>query len=276
MTRPEPELRFAHLKLSTGPTLRCAEAGDPTGLPVLCLHGYSDHWRSFAPILPHLPASFRVIAPDQRGHGGSERPDAGYDPATLAADAAALLDELGVARAVVVGHSMGSLVAQRLAVEHPARVARLMLVAGAASLRENPALAEFTAVVRGLPNPVPRPFVANFQADSTARPVSEELITALVDEGCRMPAPVWRAIAAGLEAFDGRADLARIAAPVRIVWGDRDAFFGRADQDALRAGLPHAELSIYTGTGHAPHWEESERFARELAAFAAPAGALRS
>jgi pimeloyl-ACP methyl ester carboxylesterase len=269
MDRPEPELRFAHVKLSTGPALRCAEAGDPSGAPLLFLHGYSDHWRSVAPILPHLPRSWRVLAPDQRGHGRSERPAGGYDPSTLAADAAALLDELGVGRALVVGHSMGTLVAQRLAVEHPARVERLVLVAGGASLRENPALHEFTALVRALQDPVPRDFVARFQADCMARPVPADFVAALVDEGCRMPVRVWRAVADALERFDGRADLARIAAPTRLVWGDRDAFFGRGDQDALLAGIAGATLSVYTGTGHAPQWEEPERFARELVAFAA-------
>lgn len=276
MNRPDPEVRFAHVKLSTGPTLRCAEAGDPTGAPILFLHGYSDHWRSIALALPHLPASFRVIAPDQRGHGHSERPPGGYDPSTLAADAAALLDELGIERAVVVGHSMGSLVAQRLAVEHPARVQRLMLVAGGASLRENPALAGFAALVRTLPDPVPRAVVAQFQADCMARPVPDGFVAALVDEGCRMPAHVWRAVADALEVFDGRAELARIAVPTRLVWGDRDAFFGRADQEALLAGIPGAALSVYTGTGHAPHWEEPLRFARELVRFAAAGRGLPS
>jgi pimeloyl-ACP methyl ester carboxylesterase len=276
MTRPQPEVRFARVKIATGPTLRCAEAGSPSGVPILFLHGYSDHWRSIEPILPHLPPSFRVIAPDQRGHGRSERPRTGYDPATLAADAAALLDELGVARAIVVGHSLGCLVAQRLAVAHPARVARLMLVSGAASLVGNPTLAAFTAGVRALPDPVPRAFVERFQADSMLRPAPAAFVAAIVEEGCRMPARVWRAVADALEAFDGRADLPRVAAPTRIVWGDRDAFFGRADQEALRAGVPGATLTVYTGTGHAPHWEEPERFARELVAFAAGGPGLPS
>ena len=273
MTGFHDDVRFQELKLPGGPALRCAERGPADGTPVLFLHGYSDHWLSAAPILPFLPPAWRLIAPDQRGHGRSERPEGGYEIATLAADAAALLDALGVERASVVGHSMGSLVAQRLAAAHPERVARLVLVGGGASLVESAVLQAFVAEVRALPDPVPRAFVDAFQADSTVRPVSAALVEALVDEGCRMPARVWRAIADGLASFDGRPDLPRIAAPTLLVWGDGDAFFSRADQEQLLAGLPSARLLTCTGTGHAPHWEEPERFARDLAAFLSAPGA---
>lgn len=275
MTPLDADVRLRSVKLPSGPTLRCAESGAADGEPVLFLHGYSDHWRSVAPILPFLPPSLRVVAPDQRGHGGSERPDGSYELSLLTADAVALMDALGIARATVVGHSMGSLVAQRLAVGHPERIDRLVLVAGAASLVENAALREFTNVVRTLPDPIPRSFVEQFQADATGRPIPAAFEDALVTEGCRMPARVWKAIASALARFDGRADLPRIAAPTRIVWGDLDAFFGRADQDELLAGIPHAVLSVYAGTGHAPHWEEPERFAEELASFLAVEGTAR-
>jgi pimeloyl-ACP methyl ester carboxylesterase len=66
-----------------------------------------------------------------------------------------------------------------------------------------------------------------------------------------------------------RAELGRIRCPVLLVWGDRDAVFGRAEQEALRDGIPGASLLVYEGTGHTPHWEEPERFARDLAAFVA-------
>jgi pimeloyl-ACP methyl ester carboxylesterase len=269
MTRSATDIRLRFVRLPSGPTLRCAEAGAVDGEPVLFLHGYSDHWRSATPFLAFLPPSLRVIAPDQRGHGGSDRSASRYDVAALAADAAALLDALGIERATVVGHSMGSLAAQRLAVEHPERVTRLMLVGSGASLVENAALREFTAGVRALADPVPRSFVEQFQADSTHRPIPAEFVDAIVTEGCRMPARVWKEIASALERFDGRADLPRITAPTRIVWGDRDAFFGRADQEQLLAGIPDAALRVYAETGHAPNWEEPERFANELAAFVA-------
>jgi pimeloyl-ACP methyl ester carboxylesterase len=265
MNAVRPVLRFTHRKLHTGPTLYCAEAGGG-GEPLLYLHGYSDCWLSASPFLPHLPRTWRVLAPDQRGHGSSERPEGGYEIASLAADAAALLDDAGVARATVVGHSMGSLVAQRLALDHPARVSRLVLV-GAGPRAAGPAVREVVEAVEGFGDEVPRDFVEAFQAGTAARPLPPAFLEAIVAESRRMPARVWRALVTEILAFDTRDELAKIGVPTRIVWGDADAFFGREHQDALLAGIPGSTLSVYEGSGHCPHWEEPERFARELTAF---------
>lgn len=268
------DVRLAHWKLPGGPTLRCAERGAGARETLLFLHGYSDCWLSAAPILPRLPADWRVLAPDQRGHGHSERPAAGYDMATLADDAAALLEAAGVTRATLVGHSMGSLVAQRLALDHPERVERLVLVGGT-PCPAGPTVRELADQLRGFGEEVPRAFVAAFQKSTSLRPLSPAFLEAIVAEGCRMPARVWRALMEGIAAFDSRSELSRIGAPTRIVWGDADPCFGRADQDALRTGIPGAELSIYEGTGHNPHWEEPARFARELVDFVAKTPRLR-
>jgi pimeloyl-ACP methyl ester carboxylesterase len=63
------DLRFADVSLSTGVHLRYAERGAAAGEPVVFLHGFSDSWFSFSPILPLLPPALRCFAPDQRGHG---------------------------------------------------------------------------------------------------------------------------------------------------------------------------------------------------------------
>jgi pimeloyl-ACP methyl ester carboxylesterase len=84
--------------LSTGVRLPYVDAGDPDGIPVLLLHGWTDSWRSFETVLGHVPADIRAIAVTQRGHGNADRPQDGYAPRDLAADAAALLDALGLSR----------------------------------------------------------------------------------------------------------------------------------------------------------------------------------
>src|SRR3712207_1718349 len=128
--------------LPSGIGLPYAEQGDPSGIPVLLLHGISDPWRSFEPVLPHLPGSIHAIAPSQRGHGDADRPATGYQPRQLAADMAALMDALGLGAAVVVGHSMGGTVAQRLAIDHPRRVLGLVLVGAVTTWRDHPDLVE--------------------------------------------------------------------------------------------------------------------------------------
>ncbi|MCG8349300.1 MAG: hypothetical protein MI924_16150, partial [Chloroflexales bacterium] len=74
-------------ELSNGVKLPYVEHGDPTGLPMLLLHGVADSWRSFERVLPHLPQSMHAIALTQRGHGDADRPAAGYRTRDFAADA---------------------------------------------------------------------------------------------------------------------------------------------------------------------------------------------
>lgn len=107
-------VRFAHVRLRTGVRLHYAEQGDPRGEPLILLHGLGDSWYSFSGILPKLPTSLRVFAIDQRGHGDSDRPASGYTLADLSDDAVAFMDAMGIPRATVIGHSMGSFVAQRV------------------------------------------------------------------------------------------------------------------------------------------------------------------
>ena len=65
-------------ELRGGLRIPYVEHGDRTGTPVLMLHGYTDSWRSFEPLLRHLPPGLRAIAPSQRGHGDAGRPAVGY------------------------------------------------------------------------------------------------------------------------------------------------------------------------------------------------------
>lgn len=261
------EARLEEMKLAGGPTLHCLRAGGG-GERVLLLHGYGDSGHAWSTVLPHLPGEWEVAAPDQRGHGGSERPATGYSVAALASDAANLLDALGWERATVVGHSMGGFVAQLLAADRPERVARLVLV-GTTPRCAGPAVDALMAEIAALSDEGLRDFVGAFQAATVARPLPSAFFAALVEQSCRVPVRVWRALAPELAAFDARAALPRIAAPAHVVWGDADAFFGRADQEGLLAALPHATFTVYRGAGHSPHWEDPERFARELAAFVA-------
>lgn len=119
---------------------------------MLFLHGYTDSWFSFSPTLERLPAGIRAIVPTQRGHGDSEKPGCCYQPADFAADVVALLDELGIERATIVGHSYGSFVAQRLAIDHAERVNALVLI-GSGTTGATPAVVEFNDVVSVILSP---------------------------------------------------------------------------------------------------------------------------
>lgn len=100
-----------------------------TGPPILLLHGLASQRRFWNLVVPEL-AGRPVLALDQRGHGDSDKPDGGYDLATVARDAGTALDALGWSRAVVVGHSWGAAVATTLAAEHPERVLAVVAIDG--------------------------------------------------------------------------------------------------------------------------------------------------
>ena len=120
--RPVVQQEWQGLKkkvtLPNGVALAYVELGDPEGPPLLLLHGYTDSSRSWSLLATHL-GRFRLIIPDQRGHGSSDAPICCYGTVQMADDARLLLDALHIDRAAVAGHSMGSMVAMALAADHP-------------------------------------------------------------------------------------------------------------------------------------------------------------
>ena len=100
------------------------------GPPIVALHGLasSAHWYDI--VAPLLCGRYRIVAPDQRGHGQTTQAPAGYDWATLSADVTGLMDHLGLEQASVLGHSWGGHVASDLAARYPERITRLVMIEG--------------------------------------------------------------------------------------------------------------------------------------------------
>ena len=125
--------------VSSSPAERWADVGDlriryldwgGDGPPIMALHGLasSGHWYDW--IAELFSKEFRIIAPDQRGHGKTTQATHGYDWPTLSLDIAGLMDLLGIQRAAIMGHSWGGHVASAVAANQPERVSRLILIDG--------------------------------------------------------------------------------------------------------------------------------------------------
>ena len=262
------ERRASTVTIGSGPTLSYAERGDPSGPALVLLPGPTDSWRSYEPVLARMPPSVRAIAVSQRGHGDSTKPATGYRVEDFAGDVVPLLDALGIERAVLAGHSGSCLVARRVAIDAPERVAGLVLEASPTTLHGDPRLEEFvTSNVSGLEDPIDRGFARSFVVDTSSGEVAPEVLDELVGELCKVPARVWRETFARLLRYDDTADLGRITAPALLIWGDADGLVGRAMQEELARRLPSAELVVYRGTGHTPRWEDPQRFVDDVAAF---------
>ena len=231
--------------LPTGVTLPFVEQGDPTGVPVVLLHGITDSWRSFEPVLPYLPGSIHAFALTLRGHGDASRPAAGYRPRDFAADVAAFLDSQGLEAAVIAGHSMGSTVALQFALDYPERTSGLVPMGAFVRFRTNPVITEFwETVVSGLADPVDRSIAREFQESTLAGPISPTFLETAIAESLKVPARVWRDGFAGLLEDEHVARLDNIAAPTLLIWGDRDAFVPESDQQALLATIAGSRLEI--------------------------------
>ncbi|MFE3056001.1 alpha/beta fold hydrolase [Nocardia sp. NPDC059239] len=125
-----PPLQTAPIELrrieTNGIRANVAIAG--AGPAVVLLHGFPHTWRLWSEIIGPLSEHYRIIAPDLRGFGATSRAPDGYDAGTLAADTAGILDALGEPTAAVVAIDVGTPVAVLLALRHPDRVRRLVVM----------------------------------------------------------------------------------------------------------------------------------------------------
>ena len=96
--------------------------------PIILLHGYAQTSHMWRPLIPELAKTHTIIAPDLRGFGDSSRPEGGYDKKTMAQDIHALAASLGYARAGIVGHDIGLMVAYAYAAQYPSEADRIVLM----------------------------------------------------------------------------------------------------------------------------------------------------
>jgi len=251
-------------RLPNGIRLRYVQQGPADGSAIIMLHGYTDSWYSFSRALPLLPSAFRAIVPDQRGHGGSDRPPRGYSMDDFAGDVLALMNDLQISTATVVGHSMGSFVARRLAAIAPDRLSGLVLV-GAGVSANTPAVAELGRAVERLTDPVDLTFVREFQVAMVYNRVPDAFLTRVVTNSARVPAFVWKDAFAGL--IDERSIQDIPSVPTLVLGGNRDTVFSEADQRALADRIPGAAVRIVPDIGHSLQWEDPGRFVTELFSF---------
>jgi len=219
-----------------------------TEAPLLLVHGAGGthvHWPG---ALRRLPGR-RVIAVDLPGHGASPPPGERAVPA-YARRLVDLLDALGIARAVVGGHSMGGAIALTLALEAPGRVAGLLLVGTGARLRVVP------AIVQAWADPARAGELASAAAGfSFGSGAAPELLRVFA-EGMAAVAPgVVHGDFTACDAFDVMERLRAIRAPARIVVGAEDRLTPPKYSTFLRASLPGDGLLVVPGAGHMVTWE---------------------
>ena len=242
------------------------------GAPLLLIHGLGYARWGWEPVLPELAEQFDVILFDNRGIGESDAPPGPYTVAEMAADAVQVLDEAGVARAHVVGTSLGGMIAQELALAYPERVDRLVLACTTPGGQKAHPMPQVTVALMAEaatlePAVALRRFVENALAPATvaAHPEIVEQIMAHRLATAQQPA-AWAAQASAGATFDAYDRLGALAAPTLVQHGDEDVVVDPRNADLLVELLPDARLERVPG-GHLFFWEAPEQFVSSVSAF---------
>jgi pimeloyl-ACP methyl ester carboxylesterase len=255
--------------LSNGLRMAYVEYGNPDGPPVLLLHGYTDSSRSWTLVAPHL-ADFRLLIPDQRGHGASDKPRCCYSTGIIADDARLFLDALNVERAAVVGHSLGSMVAQALAAEHPGRVSSLVLVGSTALVPVKRGDWLWTNVA-ALGEPIDRrsEFLREWNPANAPTPVDASFAAAAMEEILAVPLHVWKGVIRELADIPVARPAADVRQPVLVLSGGKDSLFPAEHHHALLAAYPQALGQVFPDLGHNLIWERPDAVAAPIRSFLA-------
>jgi non-heme chloroperoxidase len=258
-----------------GLRLHVREWGKADGPPILFIHGWSQNHLCWAKQYESsLADEFRLVAYDLRGHGMSEAPlEPGHytDGKLWADDVAAIIDELGLDRPVLVGWSYGAFViCDYVRVYGQDRIAAINFVEGAVKLGEaafgtliGPSFLDHFADATADDLPTNIGAMRSFVRACVVKPVSDDDLEAAVCRNIVVPAPVRANLAA--RQIDCDDVLPALEVPLLVTQGRADSVVLPAMADHVLTTCPAAEASWYDGVGHVPHLEEPERFNRELA-----------
>jgi pimeloyl-ACP methyl ester carboxylesterase len=268
-------LRERYVKLD-GVTVCYVDEGAGDDVVVL-LHPMASTLKVWRPTIAALRDRHRLIAIDLPGHGKSAKPRGfRYHPETFARVVYRLLDQLRLGRVTLVGNSNGGATALALALRHPERVRRLVLVdaAGARALpqfRRDLFSATFTAsnlrtvapwflrlTIRVLMFVERNQFTEEYVEDFVRQRAAREF-----DDWAYAQVRVVRAVMA----YDASARLGQVRAPTLVVQGERDRAVPRAYAERFARAIPGARLVVLKGVGHMPEVEAPAAFTREVAAF---------
>jgi len=254
-----------------GVRLAYDEAG--SGEPLLFVQGLGYDRNGFGPLPGLLAGDFRVLRFDNRGVGDSDVPSGPYTVAQMADDAVAILDAAGIERSHVLGVSLGGYIAQEIALAHPARVRKLVLVSTAPGgpnqypmpARGVDAFTRFPLMEReaGL-----RLMVENSLGDHAVRErpgLVDEIYAYRLERAPTLAG--WQAQAYAGAAFDAYDRIPAITAPTLVIHGTADTVVDPRNAELLAERIPGARVHLIADRGHLVIWQEGELIAPVVREF---------
>jgi pimeloyl-ACP methyl ester carboxylesterase len=252
-------------------------AGD--GPPVVFIHGLAGCWQNWLENLPAVAEHRRVVALDLPGFGDSEMPSGDISITNYAACVEELCQRLELEAVAVVGNSMGGFTAAEMAIRHPDRVERLVLVDAAgisiSDLRRQPimTLVRLAAAQAGSPAReravLLRPRLRHLAFRAVMRHPTRLPLDLVAAQGTGAAKPGFQLALKALVTYDFRDRLPEIGCPTLIVHGREDGLVPVADADEFNRLILDSRLLLLDETGHVPMMERPQTFNRELLAFLA-------
>ncbi len=267
------------IDLKTGIRMKYIDTGNPKGEPVILLHGYTDASRSFQLMIDELGPlnkNLRIIAPDMRGHGQSsmpaavqcrEQPMRCFTMDLFASDVIDLMDQLKIQQATVVGASMGSVVAQTLALQYPGRLKKMVLVGTLVNGKKSAAIHDFIlgemigknwrSILEKRPgftwpadaylltpadlgNETAEFLRANWIAEVCT---DDKFIDAVYPETMKTPLGTWIGPITALSEWDNNEALKKLKTPTLILWGTQDPLLTQDVQEEVKSAFRSAAVA---------------------------------
>jgi pimeloyl-ACP methyl ester carboxylesterase len=234
-----------------------------TGEPLICIMGVTAPGVVWDAHAAAWEKHFRCILGDNRGVGETDKPAGPYTTAMMADDYAGLMDALGIKQARIVGCSLGSVIAQQLALRHPDKVKSAILMCTWAR-QDRFGLTVWEHLMKCKATMRPEDFMHYVQMLIFTKPWfdQDECWKSMLEGragAATNPAPqplhAMEAQAAAAMTHNTLADLKKIQCPVLVIGGQDDAFTPRWMSEEVAAHIPGAELHLYEKAGHAFHWE---------------------
>ena len=236
--------------------VRLAYQEQGSGSPsMLFVHGWCCDHSYFAPQAEHFRANHRVITVDLRGHGASDKPDQDYTMAGFADDLAWLCEQRGIERPVVVGHSMGGVIAFEMAARHPERVGAVVAVD--APVVPPSALSEqITGLIEGLKSPAYQEVARGFVSDGLFLATDDaQRREAVADHMAEAPQHVMASAMECIFNCDTGASVTNCKVPALLI----NAAAPLADVDQVQELCPHVVIGQTVGAGHFNQLEVPEQ-----------------
>jgi 3-oxoadipate enol-lactonase len=241
------------------------------GSPLVLIQGVGvGRWE---PVADRLARRFQVVTIDNRGIGASDTPPGHYSTRMMADDVLAVLDHAGIQRASLVGTSLGGMIAQELALAHPERVDKLVLVATS------------PGGPRSRPMPLPTTYLFAWAPFMTGQAKREQFVHATLGPETLRRRPkvarrlaarklahpqsqhAWRAQTEAGMLFNPLGRQRRITQPTLVVQGAADQVVDPGNAEVLAALVPDARVQRFDGAGHLLYWEQPKRFVRVVTDF---------